>query len=88
MSKCQRGKYLAGGKCGGSTTTYREDTSETGKAFSSLLAARDRQMNDIWSQTTVQQNPITQSTAIVTQVQKSTAPCKKDDIDLILSGDF
>ncbi len=98
MSKCQKGKYLAGGRCGGSTS-YREcvdPNNEMSQSFSKLMADRDKQIADIWTQNT----PITQdkskpSTSIVTHVNKSqtiSKPTKngisKDDLDLILSGDF
>lgn len=88
MSKCQMKKYLAGGKAVGSAgaSCVKEDCSQTNQAFSAMLAARDRQMADLWSKPqTINEN---QNQVVVhkpvTQIQNN----KQMDINTILDGDY
>lgn len=92
MSKCQMKKYLAGGRAGGTTQTWKEDTSQTSQAFSQLMAAREAQ-DKMWTQpcnTQPQQSqaqPQPQSNAIVVKQQAKQEPNKKDLISIILGED-
>lgn len=77
-------KYLPGGRAGGSSQTYKEDTSQTSQAFSQLMAAREAQDN-MWTQPFNTQQP--QSNAIVIKEEPKQIPNKKDLISIILDGD-
>jgi hypothetical protein len=85
-------KYMAGGKAVGSAGCVKEDCSQTGKAFSAMLANRDRQMADLWTtplQNQQQQTPLTQNKGqIVVHKPVIHAQNKSADIDMILNGDF
>lgn len=91
-------KYIAGGRCGGSTTVNRNEniSNSTNSAYNLLVSQREQQ-ESLWIspqseiakkiETQIQtqtNNPITTLT-IQSQVKKQT---KKDDIDLILQGDI
>jgi hypothetical protein len=56
MSKCQARKFLAGGRCGGSsgsfTKTKEDDTSGVGASFASLLAQREAMDAKMWASPT------------------------------------
>ena len=82
-------KFLPGGRCSSSNTSYKEDTSQTGKAFNQLMAAREAQ-DRIWTQPpTIPIPSNTPSQAIVAvkeEVKKE--PNKKEIISIILGDDF
>ncbi len=87
-------KYLAGGKAVGSAGCVKEDYSQVGKDFSAMLAARDRQIADLWGPPVLkqpsQENPFTQAQnqivlhKPVQQFQNN----KQVDINTILDGDY
>ena len=93
-------KYLAGGKAtAGNNSCVKEDCSQTNKDFSAMLAARDRQISDLWSSPVQQQTPLTEGPGLrpftqnqnqivvhkpVQQVQNK----KQVDINTILDGDY
>jgi len=103
MSKCQKNKYMAGGRCGGSQGSYNPPT-ETSSNFSALLAARDAQDKALMlkgQQSEIPQsqpqNPLTQGQGqgqgqgkgqLTIQPQTTKKQSKNDDIDTILQGDF
>ena len=78
-------KYIVGGKAvSGNSSCVKEDCSQVGKDFSAMLAARDRQMADLWTPSQNQnQNQIVVHKP-VTQAQNN----KQSDINTILDGDY
>ena len=85
MSKCQMRKFLPGGRCSSSNNCVKEDTTQTGKALSDLMAAREAQ-DRMWTQTTISSNIPSQAIVVVKEQQKP--PNKKDLISTILNGDM
>lgn len=73
----------------GNSSCVKEDCSQTGQAFSAMMAARERQIADLW---TSQQTPLTQDKGQnqlvlhkpVIQIQNN----KQVDINTILDGDY
>ena len=88
MSKCQKNKYAAGGKCG-SMSSDRESCSknEVNTSFAALLASREKQdallFNASVTKASVPKEPVTSSQAII--IKKTIS---KSDIDIVLEGDF
>lgn len=81
MSKCQKNKYAAGGKCGSmSGAETRGPNPEINGNFAALLASREKQDALLFSNT---QPKHSVSQAIV--IKKAIA---KSDIDTVLEGDF
>lgn len=95
MSKCQKNKYAAGGKCGsmgslenrGQNPEHLATFGEVNSNFAALLASREKQ--DLLFTTQPQANspmskvPISQA---IVPIQKKKA--YKSDIDTVLEGDF
>ena len=89
-------KYVAGGRCGGTTSVRQEDNSNSmNSAYSNLLQQREQQ-ESLWKGTseTIQKietnskdKPLTKITTIVVK-ENTKQTNKKDDIDLILQGDI
>jgi hypothetical protein len=93
MSKCQKNKYAAGGKCGsmsgsGPCATNPGQVGEVNTSFAALLASREKQdlllsaPSSIASPHEHEHKP---------QVKQAIIPVKKfakSDIDTILEGDF
>ena len=82
MSKCQKNKYAAGGKCGsmsgsGPCATNPQQVGEVNTSFAALLASREKQ--DLLFSNTPKQ-PTQQAIISVKKIAKS-------DIDTILEGD-
>ena len=83
-------KYLAGGQTVGSAgSCFKEDCSQTNQAFSAMLAARDKQMADLWaSPSQQQQTPLTQNQIVVRQPVQKAKNNKEIDINTVLEGDY
>jgi hypothetical protein len=82
-------KYLAGGKAtAGNNSCIKEDCSQTNKDFSAMLAARDRQISDLWSSPVQQQTPINQNQIVVHKPVQQVQNKKQVDINTILEGDY
>jgi hypothetical protein len=92
MSKCQKNKYAAGGKCGsmsgaGSRGSNSEQVGEVSNSFAALLASREKQ-DLLFSAPSSLASP---SHEHKPQVKQAIIPVKKfakSDIDTILEGDF
>ncbi len=81
MSKCQKNKYAAGGKCGAMSGGKCGEVSNSAGAngdLSALIASREKQDALLLSNTT-----ITEKKAIVPHKTAT-----KSDIDTVLDGDF
>jgi hypothetical protein len=103
MSKCQKNKYAAGGKCGSMSGSDRgQNPEQVGLCFSkplatfgemnsnfaALLASREKQDALLFSNT---QPPITQPVQKIEQRERAIVIKKtiaKSDIDTVLEGDF
>lgn len=78
MSKCQKNKYLAGGRSGAGSGASSGGSSgasgETSAAFSALLAAREAQTAALWKPAVAipQQQPVSQQQFPFTQSQANT----------------
>jgi len=83
MSKCQKNKYAAGGKCGSMGSSIEKHNSEINGHLAALLASRERQ-DALFSNTKEEPRaPVTQEKAII-----SVKKINKSDIDIVLEGDF
>ena len=86
MSKCQKNKYAAGGKCGSMGSESRgpnpEKVGEINGNFAALLASRERQDLLFSAQQAIEPKSVAQK-AIV-----SVKKFAKSDIDTVLEGDF
>lgn len=99
MSKCQKNKYAAGGRCGtmGSCGGQKNPEQVGCKPLSSfgevntnlaaLIASRERQDALLFSTTSVHPTEQKQNTLPVAIVSKNKA-FSKSDIDTVLEGDF
>lgn len=93
MSKCQKNKYAAGGKCGSmGSLENRGQNPEVNSNFAALLASREKQDALLFSNTHA---PITQpvQTQKIEQRERERAivikkAIAKSDIDTVLEGDF
>jgi len=83
MSKCQKNKYAAGGKCGSMSGSLenREQVGQVNTSFAALLASREKQ--DLLFSAKIEQKAL-EPKAIV-PIQKKLS---KSDIDTVLEGDF
>ena len=103
MSKCQARKFLAGGRCGGTSAPgTKEDTQGVQTSFSQLLAQREAMDAKMWAAPTKEderknthlfegpKGPLIQTTtlAVVKQEVLSNQQQRKADIDFVLEGDF
>ena len=95
MSKCQAKKFLAGGRCGGTSGCMtKEDTQGVQTSFSQLLAQREAMDAKMWSSPTPADIPATSEKkefAIVSVEQKkqlSQQKQKEADIQCLLGDDF
>ena len=97
MSKCQKNKYAAGGKCGSMSNSLEKRGSnpellatfgEVNTNFAALLASREKQdllfNNEIKAPATPKHHSPSTQQAIV-PIQKKLS---KSDIDIVLEGDF
>jgi len=96
MSKCQKNKYAAGGKCGsmggtGSRGSNPEQVGEVSSSFAALLASREKQ-DLLFSATSPSPSPApAPAPTRELQVKQAIIPVKKfakSDIDTVLEGDF
>ena len=100
MSKCQKNKYAAGGKCGsmggtGSRGSNPEQVGEVSSSFAALLASREKQ-DLLFSATSPSPSPSPSPAPAPAptrelQVKQAIIPVKKfakSDIDTVLEGDF
>ena len=86
MSKCQKNKYAAGGKCGAMSNSAGGKCGADG-GLSALIASREKQDALLFSNTTTTAT----TTTTTTTEQKAIVPHKtatKSDIDTVLEGDF
>jgi len=88
MSKCQKNKYAAGGKCGSMSDCTRGQNPESlasfgeiNGSFQALLASREKQ--DLLLSAKAETQPKAAAQAIVLKKVIS-----KSDIDTVLEGDF
>jgi len=93
MSKCQARKYLAGGRCGGSTfsSVQKEDTGVVNTSFQQLLAQREAMDAKMWApptQETITHEPKQQSLVVIEKTVVTKPQQKQSDIDCILGNDF
>lgn len=93
MSKCQARKFLAGGRCGGSSACgTKEDTQGVSSSFAALLAQRDAMDVKMWAAPTkVEETKTIQTQTTLTVVKKEVlqqSQQRKADIDFVLEGDF
>jgi hypothetical protein len=72
MSKCQKNKYAAGGKCGSMSLPDRGQNPEINGNFAALLASREKQ-DLLFSNTHV---PITQPVQKIEQRERAIVPVK------------
>jgi hypothetical protein len=93
MSKCQARKFLAGGRCGGSSSDApKELNGQFGKDYMTLLSQREAMDAKLWSTTDTKKAE--SSTAIVVQetkimqINQGQGNQRKKDIDFVLSGDY
>jgi len=91
MSKCQKNKYAAGGKCGSMGSESRGPNPEVNSNFAALLASREKQ-DLLFSNTHA---PITQPVQKIEQRERERERAivikkklSKSDIDTVLEGDF
>jgi hypothetical protein len=87
MSKCQAKKYLAGGRCSGSSSFQKEDTQGVQTSFSQLLAQREAMDAKMWAAPS-KEIVSKETTLIVHQQIVPKSQQKKSDIDCILGNDF
>ena len=82
MSKCQKNKYAAGGRCGtmDSCSGDKQKNPEVNANLAALIASREKQDALLFSATPVNS---THRSAIVSKKMFS-----KSDIDTVLEGDF
>jgi len=88
MSKCQKNKYAAGGKCGSMSGADRNQNPEINTNFAALLASREKQDALLFSAPSSLVSPPHQHKP---QVKQAIIPVKKfakSDIDTVLEGDF
>ena len=96
MSKCQARKYLAGGRCGGSSvcaSVQKEDTQQVSASFQQLLAQREAMDAKMWATPTVPlAEPPKAVTTLVTLDVKTTKLSKEEqkqaDINCLLGDDY
>ena len=88
MSKCQKNKYAAGGKCGsmssGPCPTNPEQVGEINGNFAALLASREKQDLLFSAKPETQPKALTQAIVLHNIVKRTS----KSDIDTVLEGDF
>ena len=90
MSKCQKNKYAAGGKCGsmsnsaGPCPTNPEQVGEINGNFAALLASREKQDLLFSAKPVTQPKALTQAIVLHNIVKRTS----KSDIDTVLEGDF
>jgi hypothetical protein len=91
MSKCQKNKYAAGGKCGSMSGSERGQNPEINGNFAALLASREKQ-DLLFNTHAPTPSSLAASPAPAHKHQvKQIIPVKKEcksDIDTILEGDF
>jgi hypothetical protein len=89
MSKCQARKFLAGGRCGGSSSVCpitKPDTQGTNASFQNLLAQREAMDAKMWS---APEKPQVQTALVVVEQKQNTKQQQKEiDISCILGNDF
>jgi hypothetical protein len=83
MSKCQKNKYAAGGKCGSMGSSNEKQNSEINGHLAALLASREKQDALLFSNTP--NVPLTQNIGQKAIIIKKPY---KSDIDIVLDGDF
>ncbi len=92
MSKCQARKFLAGGRCGGSSSVCpitKEDTQGTNASFQNLLAQREAMDAKMWSAPSPVEKTQSQTALIVVEQKLKTKQQQKDaDIQCLLEGDY
>jgi hypothetical protein len=91
MSKCQKNKYAAGGKCGSMSGADRSQNPEVNTSFAALLASREKQDAILFSAapSNIASPPHEHEHEL--QVKQAIILVKKfakSDIDTILEGDF
>ena len=87
MSKCQKNKYAAGGKCGSMSSLgpeSRGQNPEINGSFQALLASREKQdlLFSSPKPETQPKAPAAQQAIVLKKV------ISKSDIDTVLEGDF
>ena len=88
MSKCQKNKYAAGGKCGSMGGAEREPCAKNSQIngnFAALLASREKQDSLFSTQHTPIAQPVQKIEKRAIIIKKAIA---KSDIDTVLEGDF
>ena len=96
MSKCQARKFLAGGRCAGtSSPAAKEDTQGVQTSFSQLLAQREAMDTKMWSSSSSVTEPATQTkkpiitTIVVAEKQQMNKQQQKEaDIQCLLGDDY
>lgn len=85
MSKCQKNKYAAGGKCGSMSNSAGSGNCATNPEingnFAALLASREKQDALLFSNT----QPKEPEPKAIVPIKKKLS---KSDIDTVLEGDF
>ncbi len=93
MSKCQMRKFMAGGRCGGSTggsDSNRGNESSLSSAYSNLMQQRALQEKGVFQQPSFTSETNTNSLQLVKKVEEklSNSSQRARDIDFILNGDM
>ena len=103
MSKCQKNKYAAGGKCGSMGSDHGSSKNpEVNTSFAALLASRERQDALLFKsevpKAPVPKAPVPKASVPEAPVPKASVPknhaiiikkvISKSDIDTVLEGDF
>ncbi len=93
MSKCQARKYLAGGRCGGSSvcaSVQKEDTQQVSASFQQLLAQREAMDAKMWLPPSVAVESKPQQALVVIQETQQVSKIKQKEMDIscILGNDF
>jgi hypothetical protein len=81
MSKCQKNKYAAGGKCGAMSSSADGQKTPCNLNLSALIAAREKQDALLFSGAQVQAQGQGQAIVLKKVINKS-------DIETVLEGDF
>jgi hypothetical protein len=86
MSKCQARKFLAGGRCGGTSAPgTKEDTQGVQASFSQLLAQREAMDAKMWAAPTKEEErkgtpPFGEPKGSLTQTQTTTLAVLKQEV--------
>lgn len=81
MSKCQKNKYAAGGKCGSMGSSDAKNNSEINGNLAALLASREKQDALLFRSEAPESKNNSQAIIVKKTISKS-------DIDIVLEGDF